>query len=348
MEKTTAPKCFAVIGTDARQAAAGRALARAGYAVGGAEQVALADYILLPLPLDAARTPLAELLRAARPGALALGGMLSAEAQAIAAEAGVELVDYFAREELTIRNAVPTAEGALEILLHERSRTLWGSAVLLLGFGGNSFALFFKNSFFVTILVTIGTVLSSSFIAFGFARIRFRGRSFWFVMMIITMLLPGQVMIIPRYVMFNNMGWVGTFLPLIIPPFFGGAFNIFLIMQFIRGIPRDMDESAKIDGCSWYGIYWRILLPLVVPALVTVGVLAFIGSWEDFMGSLLYLNTPRKYTVAYALKLFNDTQKTDYGATFAMSALSMVPVLILFFFFQKQLVEGISMQGIKG
>ena len=135
MEKTTAPKCFAVIGTDARQAAAGRALARAGYAVGGAEQVALADYILLPLPLDAARTPLAELLRAARPGALALGGMLSAEARAIAAEAGVELVDYFAREELTIRNAVPTAEGALEILLHERSRTLWGSAVLLLADG---------------------------------------------------------------------------------------------------------------------------------------------------------------------------------------------------------------------
>ena len=135
MEKTTAPKCFAVIGTDARQAAAGRALARAGYAVGGPETIALADYILLPLPLDAARTPLAELLRAARPGALALGGMLSAEARAIAAEAGVELVDYFAREELTIRNAVPTAEGALEILLHERSRTLWGSAVLLLGFG---------------------------------------------------------------------------------------------------------------------------------------------------------------------------------------------------------------------
>jgi len=216
------------------------------------------------------------------------------------------------------------------------------------GFGGNSFALFYKNSFFVTILVTIGTVVSSSFVAFGFARIKFKGRSFWFVMMIITMLLPNQVMIIPRYVLFNSMGWVGTFLPLIIPPFFGGAFNIFLIMQFIRGIPRDMDESAKIDGCSWFGIYTRILLPLVVPALVTVGVLAFIGAWEDFMGSLLYLNTPKKYTVAYALKLFNDSQKTDYGATFAMSCVSMVPILVLFFFFQKQLVEGISMQGIKG
>ena len=128
-------KRFAVIGSDARQLAAGRALARAGYAVDGPEEIALADYILLPLPLDAARTPLAELLRAARPGALALGGMLSEEAKAIAAEAGVELVDYFAREELTIRNAIPTAEGCIGILLAERKRTLWGSAVLLLGFG---------------------------------------------------------------------------------------------------------------------------------------------------------------------------------------------------------------------
>ena len=216
------------------------------------------------------------------------------------------------------------------------------------GFGGNTFTLFFKNSFFVTILSTIGTVLSSSFVAFGFARIKFKTRSFWFTCMIITMLLPNQVMIIPRYVMFNKMGWVGTFLPLIVPSYFGAAFSIFLVMQFIRTIPRDMDESAKIDGCTWFGIYWRILLPMVVPALVTVGLLAFIGAWEDFMGCLLYLNTPKKYTVAYALKLFNDSQKTDYGATFAMSCLSLIPVMLLFFFFQKQLVEGISMQGLKG
>ena len=128
-------KRFAVIGSDARQLAAGRALARAGYAVEGPEEIALADYILLPLPLDAARTPLAELLRAARPGALALGGMLSEEAKAIAAEAGVELVDYFAREELAVRNAIPTAEGCIGVLLAQRKRTLWGSAVLLLGFG---------------------------------------------------------------------------------------------------------------------------------------------------------------------------------------------------------------------
>lgn len=128
-------KCFAVVGGDARQAAAARALARAGYSVGGPEMIAVADYILLPLPLDAARTPLAELLRAARPGTLALGGMLSVEAKAIAAEAGVELVDYFAREELTIRNAIPTAEGCIGILLRESTRTLWGANILLLGFG---------------------------------------------------------------------------------------------------------------------------------------------------------------------------------------------------------------------
>ena len=128
-------KCFAVVGGDARQAAAARALARAGYSVGGPEMIAVADYILLPLPLDAARTPLAELLRAARPGTLALGGMLSAEAKVIAAEAGVELVDYFAREELTIRNAIPTAEGCIGILLRESTRTLWGANILLLGFG---------------------------------------------------------------------------------------------------------------------------------------------------------------------------------------------------------------------
>ena len=130
-----AKKLFAVVGTDARQAAAGRVLERAGYAVGGAEQVALADYILLPLPLDAARTPLAELLRAAKPGAVALGGRLSVQAKTIAQEAGVELVDYFARPELTVYNAIPTAEGCIGILLAERTRTLWGTSLLLLGFG---------------------------------------------------------------------------------------------------------------------------------------------------------------------------------------------------------------------
>lgn len=166
--------------------------------------------------------------------------------------------------------------------------------------------------------------------------------------MILTMMLPSQVMMIPRFVLFNQMGWVGTFLPVTVPAFFGGAFDIFLVMQFIRGVPRDMDEAARIDGCGWYSIFAKILLPMIVPALVTVAVLTFIASWGDFMGSLLYLNTPQKYTAAYALKLFADAAFTDYGATFAMSVVSLIPILILFFFFQKNLVEGISTQGIKG
>lgn len=216
------------------------------------------------------------------------------------------------------------------------------------GFAGLTFGVFFKNSIFVAVMATIGSSLSAALVAFGFARLKFPGRKVWFVAMILTMMLPGQVMMIPRFVLFNKMGWVGTFLPMIVPHFFGGAFNIFLIMQFIRGIPRDMDEAARIDGCSWYGIFLYIMLPMIVPALVTVAVLSFIGSWSDFMGSLLYLNTPQKYTAAYALKLFCDNQAADYGATFAMSVLSLIPILMLFFFFQKNLVEGISMQGIKG
>lgn len=216
------------------------------------------------------------------------------------------------------------------------------------GFAGLSFSVYFINSLEIALLAAIGAVFSSSLVAFGLARIRFPGRNVWFVAMIITMMLPGQVMIIPRFVLFNQLGWVGTFLPMTVPYFFGGAFDIFLVMQFIRGIPRDMDEAARIDGCSYYGIFLYIMVPMIIPALVTVGILTFIKSWGDFMSSLLYLNTPSRYTVAYALKLFSDSAGTDYGAIFAMSTLSLVPILIIFFFFQRQLVEGISTQGLKG
>lgn len=216
------------------------------------------------------------------------------------------------------------------------------------GFSGLSFAVFFRNSFVISIIGTIGSVFAAAVVAFGFARLKFRGRNVWFTLMILTMMLPSQVMMIPQFVLYNKMGWVGTILPLTVPHFFGGGFNIFMVMQFIRGIPRDMDEAAVIDGCNWYMIFLRIILPLIIPSLVTVAVLTFIGSWGDFMGALLYLNKPQLYTVAYALKLFSDASYTDFGATFAMSVLSLIPILILFFFFQRQLVEGISTQGLKG
>ena len=216
------------------------------------------------------------------------------------------------------------------------------------GFAGISFGVYFGNSLLIAGVSTIGVALSSAMVAFGLARLRFPGRNFWFICMIVTMMLPGQVMMIPRFVLFNTIGWVGTFLPLTVPAFLGSAFDIFLVMQFIRGIPRDMDEAAVIDGCSWFRVFVSIIIPMIIPALVTVGILTFINSWNDFMGSLLYLNSPTMYTSSYALKLFTDSAGTDFGATFAMSVYSLVPILVIFFFFERQLVEGISTQGLKG
>ena len=215
------------------------------------------------------------------------------------------------------------------------------------GFAGYTFTTFFKNSFVIAIIASIGTVCSSVLVAFGFARLRFRGRKIWFTLMMLTMMLPSQVLMIPQFLLYNQLDMVGSILPLTLPSFFGSAFNIFMVMQFIRGIPKEMDEAARIDGCSWYGIFARIHIPMIKPAVATVAVLTFMGSWQDFMGPLLYLNGPDQYTVAYALKLFNDSAGNDYGATFAMAVLSLLPVLILFFIFQKQLVEGISIQGLK-
>lgn len=215
------------------------------------------------------------------------------------------------------------------------------------GFAGYTFTTFFKNSFVIAIIASIGTVCSSVVVAFGFARLRFRGRKIWFTLMMLTMMLPSQVLMIPQFLLYNQLDMVGSILPLTLPSFFGSAFNIFMVMQFIRGIPKEMDEAARIDGCSWYGIFARIHIPMIKPAVATVAVLTFMGSWQDFMGPLLYLNGPDQYTVAYALKLFNDSAGNDYGATFAMAVLSLLPVLILFFIFQKQLVEGISIQGLK-
>ena len=217
------------------------------------------------------------------------------------------------------------------------------------GFLGTSFGTFFKNSLFVTVVATIGAVFSSVIIAFGFARLKFRGSKLWFACMMLTMMLPFQVLMVPQYLLYNKLGWVGTYLPLIVPFFFGQGFFIFLDVQFIQGIPRELDEAARIDGCSTWGLFLRIILPLVVPALVTSGVFSFIWRWEDFLAPLLYLNRVPSYTMAIALKMFSDpTAQSDWGAMFAMSTLSLVPAFLIFAMFQKYLVEGIATSGLKG
>lgn len=217
------------------------------------------------------------------------------------------------------------------------------------GFAKVSFTVFFKNSLIISGLATVGAVCSSAIIAYGFARCNFKGKGIWFSAMLVSMMLPFQIIMIPQYILFNQMGWVGTYLPLIVPHFFGQGFFIFLNIQFIKGIPRDLDEVAKIDGCSIYGIFTRIILPLIKPSIVTSAIFSFMWRWDDFMSSLIFLNNPLQYPVAYALKLFADpTAGSDWGAMFAMATLSLVPIFIIFLTMQKYLVEGIASTGIKG
>lgn len=167
--------------------------------------------------------------------------------------------------------------------------------------------------------------------------------------MLLTLMLPIQVQIIPQYIVFSWLDWINTFLPLLLPRFFGNAFFIFLIMQFIRGIPSELDEAAEIDGCSKIGIFFRIILPLIQPALVTAAIFSFYFTWEDFLTPLIYLTDIKLFTVSVALRSFADpSAATDWGAIFAMSSLSLVPVFIIFVLFQRYLVEGISTSGLKG
>ena len=218
------------------------------------------------------------------------------------------------------------------------------------GFMGYSFATFFKNSFFISIVSTFGTLISSAFVAYALQRLQFRMKKVLFVLVLSTMMLPPQILMIPQYMWFRRLNWVGTYNPMIVPYFFAiqGVF-VYLMMNFIGGVPKELDEAAKIDGCSYYGIFFRIILPLITPALVTSAIFSFIWRWDDYLSALLYVTRPEMRPISLALKLFNDPSSgSDIGATLAMSTLSIVPATILFLFFQKSLVEGIASSGIKG
>lgn len=217
------------------------------------------------------------------------------------------------------------------------------------GFAGYGFNLFFRNSFVIAGLSTVGAVLSSAIVAYGFARCRFKAKGLWFACMLLSMMLPFQVIMIPQYILFNTLGWIGSYLPIILPQYFGQGFFIFLNLQFIKGIPIDLDEAAKIDGCNIYTIFIRIIIPLIKPSLVTSAIFSFMWKWDDFLGALIYLSDPARYPVSYALKMFSDpTAGSDWGAMFAMATLSLLPIFLIFLTMQKYLVEGIASTGIKG
>ncbi|MDO5416638.1 MAG: carbohydrate ABC transporter permease [Lachnospiraceae bacterium] len=218
------------------------------------------------------------------------------------------------------------------------------------GFAKINFGVFFKNSLFISVVATIGTLISSAIVGYGFARFEFKGKGILFGAMLLSMMLPAQVLMIPQYLWYQKLNWVGSYMPLIVPYFFAiQGFFVYLISNFISGIPKELDEAAKIDGCSYVQIFTRVIMPLIKPALVTGGIFSFMWRWDDFLSALLYVNKSAKYPVSLALKLFCDPgSSSDYGAMFAMASLSILPSVLIFIFFQKYLVEGISTSGLKG
>jgi multiple sugar transport system permease protein len=235
------------------------------------------------------------------------------------------------------------------------STSIWPSAFSLDAYsrGWNglqvSFSTFYWNSFLIAGLSVIGNLIACSLAAFAFARLQFRGRNFWFAIMLGTLMIPYHVTLIPQYVLFLNLGWVDTILPLVVPKFLAlDAFFIFLMVQFFRGIPRELDEAAMMDGCGAWRIYWKIMLPLSMPVLATAAIFSFIWTWDDFFGPLIYLNDMQNFTVQLGLRSFVDSSsESDWGGLFAMSTLSLVPVFFFFLFFQRLLIEGIATTGMK-
>jgi multiple sugar transport system permease protein len=209
------------------------------------------------------------------------------------------------------------------------------------------FSVFLINSILVVLGCIVGNLVSCSMAAYAFARLNFSGKKWWFVIMLTTIMLPIHVIIVPQYIMFSQLGWVNTFIPLILPKILAtDAFFVFLMVQFIRGIPRELDEAARLDGCGHPRIFAQVILPLMVPALATTAIFTFIWTWNDFFSQLLYLTKPEMYTVPLALRAFMDaTSSTSWGPLFAMSVVSLVPIFLVFLFGQRFLIAGISTTG---
>lgn len=195
----------------------------------------------------------------------------------------------------------------------------------------------------------IGNILSCSLVAFAFARLQWKGRDALFFVVLATMMIPEEVTLIPQYIIYSKLGWVNTYLPLTVPSFFAGsAFYIFLLRQFFLTIPKELDDAARVDGASYFQIYWRIILPLSTPALITIGIFTFQNSWNAFFGPLIYLQDRSLYTVSLGLSLFQEQYYTDWTLLMAASVAIMVPTLVVFFLLQRRFIEGVTFTGLKG
>jgi multiple sugar transport system permease protein len=212
-----------------------------------------------------------------------------------------------------------------------------------------TFTRYFVNSFLISLLAVVGNVLACSMTAYAFARLRFRLRNLWFSIMLVSIMLPAHALLIPQYYIYFRLGWVNTYLPLIVPKFLAtDAFFIFLMVQFIRSLPRELDEAAAVDGCSKTRIFTTIIFPLLRPALVTTVIFTFIWTYNDFFSQLIYLTSPNSETVPVALRTFIDaTGQSSYGPLLAMSVLSLVPTFVVFLVSQKRIVEGVATSGLR-
>ena len=224
----------------------------------------------------------------------------------------------------------------------------WGNFARVLTNPNRPFMRYAFNTMIIVLGNVIGTVLSCSIVAYPFARLRFRGRDFLFTVLIITMLIPWQVLMIPQFLMFHKIGWYGTYLPLIVPSFFGNAFYIFLIRQYMLTLPKELDEAARIDGCTWFQTFWRIILPLTKPVLTVVAVFVFLGEWNDLLGPLIYLDDGSKFTIAIGLANLATRADPSLNLVMAANLMIMIPPILIYFFAQDKLIGGIASVGLKG
>ncbi len=206
---------------------------------------------------------------------------------------------------------------------------------------------YFRNSTIVTVLAVFGQVFSAAIVAYGFAKLRWPGREVVFFLVLATLMIPSQVTMIPQFVIFTRIGWVDTLLPLIVPSFFGGgAFNVFLFRQYYRTIPREYNDAARIDGASHWRIFWQIILPQSKPVIATASIFAFLWTWNDFMGPVIYLHSPKNFTLPIGLRAFQQQTGTEWDLLMAASLIVMIPVILLFFFLQRYFVQGMAMSGL--
>ena len=215
-------------------------------------------------------------------------------------------------------------------------------------FTKDSFGRYFLNSIIIVGINMVGAVFSASFIGFGFARLKFKGRNVWFALLLSTMMIPYTVLMIPQFLIWQAVGGYNTFLPLTIPCFFGTAFNVFLVKQFYSGIPKEYDEAALVDGANYFVIYSKIILPMAKPVLCTVGVFTFMNTWNDFMGPLLYLDRPELKTVSLALQNFMGQHTSQWNLLMAVATVITIPMIIVYFAAQRYFIEGITFSGMKG